>query len=45
MTPIGFIGGTHAVADLGPQLMAAGARTVIADMRQLKEVVVAVRGW
>jgi HAD superfamily hydrolase (TIGR01509 family) len=45
MTPIGFVGGSHAVADLGQQLMAAGARTAIADMRQLKNAVVTVRGW
>jgi hypothetical protein len=25
--------------------MAAGARTLIADMRQLKSTVVALRGW
>jgi HAD superfamily hydrolase (TIGR01509 family) len=45
MTAIGFLGGTHAGPELGPALIAAGARTVIADMRMLKETVVAIRGW
>ena len=45
MIPIGFIGGSHAGAGLGRQLLAAGARTIIADMRQLKSTVEAVRGW
>jgi len=44
MIPIGFIGGSHAGAGLGRQLLAAGARTIIADMRQLKSTVEAVRG-
>jgi HAD superfamily hydrolase (TIGR01509 family) len=44
MIPIGFIGGSHAGAGLGWQLLAAGARTIIADMRQLKSTVEAVRG-
>jgi HAD superfamily hydrolase (TIGR01509 family) len=45
MTAIGFIGGSHAGAKLGEDLLAAGARTIIADMRQLKGTVVAIRGW
>jgi beta-phosphoglucomutase-like phosphatase (HAD superfamily) len=45
MVPIGFVGGSHAAADLSRQLLAAGARTVIADMRQLKSTIVALRGW
>ena len=45
MTSIGFVGGTHAGPELGPMLIAAGARTVIADMRMLKSTVVAIRGW
>ena len=44
MTPIGFIGGNHAGANLGAELTAAGARAVIADMRALKSTVVALRG-
>jgi HAD superfamily hydrolase (TIGR01509 family) len=45
MVPIGFVGGSHAGAGLDRQLLAAGARTIIADMRQLKSAVVALRGW
>jgi beta-phosphoglucomutase-like phosphatase (HAD superfamily) len=45
MTAIGFVGGSQAGAGLGAQLAAAGARTIIADMRQLKTTVVALRGW
>jgi HAD superfamily hydrolase (TIGR01509 family) len=45
MRAIGFVGGSHSGADLGQQLLAAGARTIIADMRQLKSTVVALRGW
>ncbi len=45
MTPIGFVGGTHAEANTEANLMAAGARTVIADMRALKSAVIALRGW
>ena len=45
MTAIGFIGGSHAGAKLGEDLLTAGARTFIADMRQLKSTVVAIRGW
>ncbi len=45
MTAIGFVGGSHAGAKLGEDLLSAGARTIIADMRQLKGTVVALRGW
>lgn len=45
MIPIGFVGGSHAGASLGEQLLVAGARTIIADMRQLKSTIVALRGW
>jgi HAD superfamily hydrolase (TIGR01509 family) len=45
MVPIGYVGGSHAPPHLGAQLVEAGARTVIADMRALKETVVALRGW
>jgi HAD superfamily hydrolase (TIGR01509 family) len=44
MTAIGFVGGSHADAGLSQQLIAAGARTIVADMRQLKSTVVALRG-
>jgi HAD superfamily hydrolase (TIGR01509 family) len=45
MMPIGFVGGSHAGPNLAAQLSAAGARTVIADMRALKSTVVELRGW
>jgi len=45
MTPIGFVGGSHASPHLGSQLVAAGARMVIADMRALKSAVIDLRGW
>jgi HAD superfamily hydrolase (TIGR01509 family) len=45
MTAIGFVGGSHVHSHLPAQLTAAGARTVIADMRALKATVVALRGW
>ncbi|MBX3554013.1 MAG: HAD family phosphatase [Pseudolabrys sp.] len=45
MTPIGFVGGSHAGPHLAAQLTASGARTVITDMRLLKSTVIALRGW
>jgi HAD superfamily hydrolase (TIGR01509 family) len=45
MTPIGFVGGSHAGPNLAAHLNAAGARSIIADMRALKSTVVALRGW
>jgi HAD superfamily hydrolase (TIGR01509 family) len=45
MMPIGFVGGGHAAPNLGSELQAAGARTVIADMRQLRGAIVDLRGW
>jgi HAD superfamily hydrolase (TIGR01509 family) len=45
MTPIGFVGGSHADASTASALMIAGAETVIADMRALKATVIALRGW
>lgn len=45
MVPIGFIGGTHTGPNLGGYLTSAGARAVIADMRALKNTVVALRSW
>jgi HAD superfamily hydrolase (TIGR01509 family) len=45
MMSIGFVGGSHAGAGLGQQLLASGARTIIADLRHLKSTVVALRGW
>jgi HAD superfamily hydrolase (TIGR01509 family) len=45
MTGIGFVGGSHSGSELGEQLVAAGARTIVADMRQLKAAVISLRGW
>ena len=45
MAAIGFVGASHAGALLGEQLMAAGARAIVADLRHLKSTVVALRGW
>ena len=45
MTPIGFAGGSHASPQLGVNLMTAGARTVITDMRALKSTIIDLRGW
>ena len=45
MTPIGFLGGSHAGGELARDLLAAGARTVIADMRGLKGAIIELRGW
>jgi HAD superfamily hydrolase (TIGR01509 family) len=45
MTAIGFVGGSHSGGELGAALMRSGATTVIADLRQLKGIVSALRGW
>jgi HAD superfamily hydrolase (TIGR01509 family) len=45
MSAVGFVGGSHAGDGLSRELTAAGARAVIADMRQLKSTIVAIRGW
>jgi HAD superfamily hydrolase (TIGR01509 family) len=45
MTAVGFVGGSHAGASLGQDLMDAGARAVVADMRHLKGTIVSVRGF
>ena len=45
MMPIGFVGGSHAGSHLAGQLFAAGAKSVIADMRALKTAVIDLRGW
>ena len=45
MTAIGFVGGSHTHTRSPAELTAAGAHTVIADMRALKGTVVALRGW
>jgi beta-phosphoglucomutase-like phosphatase (HAD superfamily) len=45
MTAIGFVGGSHAGAQLGEELTRAGARAIVPDLRHLKSTVVAIRGW
>ncbi len=45
MTPVGFVGGSHAGTGLGEQLTAAGARTIVADMRHLKSTIISLRGY
>jgi len=45
MTAVGFVGGSHADAQLGEQLKSAGALIIVADLRHLKSAVVALRGW
>jgi HAD superfamily hydrolase (TIGR01509 family) len=45
MRAIGFVGGSHMSADCADQLTAAGACTIIADLRQLKGAIVTLRGW
>lgn len=45
MTVIGFVGGSHAGSHLGTNLRAAGAKTIITDMRALKTAIVDLRGW
>jgi HAD superfamily hydrolase (TIGR01509 family) len=45
MTTVGFVGGSHADADLGQQLKSAGARVIVADLRHLKSAVITLRGW
>ncbi len=45
MTPIGFVGGSHTPGRLAADLVAAGARTVVADLRSLKSAITDLRGW
>jgi HAD superfamily hydrolase (TIGR01509 family) len=45
MKAIGFVGASHAAPQLPAMLAAAGAHTVIADLRALKSTVIALRGW
>jgi HAD superfamily hydrolase (TIGR01509 family) len=45
MTVIGFAGASHVSSGLDNHLRAAGARTVISDMRTLKSAVIELRGW
>ena len=45
MRPIGFVGRGLSEGQLARDLLAAGARTVIADLRALASAVIEVRGW
>jgi HAD superfamily hydrolase (TIGR01509 family) len=45
MTAIGFVGGNQMPGRLAGELVGAGARTVIADMRALKSTIADIRGW
>jgi HAD superfamily hydrolase (TIGR01509 family) len=45
MTSIGFVGGSQTPGRLARDLAAAGARTVIVDMRVLKSAITDLRGW
>ncbi len=45
MTPIGFVGGSNAPGRLANDLLAAGARNVVADLRSLKSAITDLRGW
>jgi HAD superfamily hydrolase (TIGR01509 family) len=45
MTPIGFVGGSQTPGRLASELLAIGARSVVADMRGLKNAITDLRGW
>ena len=45
MTPIGFVGGSARPGKLASELSAAGARSIVADMRALKSAIGDLRGW
>ena len=45
MTPVGFVGGSPAPGRLAAELLATGARTIVADMRALKSAIADLRGW
>lgn len=45
MAAIGFVGGSHAGTQLQNQLRAAGARTIISDLRALKSTIIDLHGW
>jgi beta-phosphoglucomutase-like phosphatase (HAD superfamily) len=45
MQPIGFVGRSHSEGRLARDLVGAGARAVIADMRGLKSTISDLRGW
>ncbi len=45
MTPIGFVGGSTSAGLLANELVIAGARSVIADLRDLPTAIIDLRGW
>jgi hypothetical protein len=45
MKPIGFFGRSRAEGSMVDDLEAAGARTVIADLRALQGAILDLRGW
>jgi HAD superfamily hydrolase (TIGR01509 family) len=45
MTPIGFVGCSQTPGRLASELIAAGARGVVADLRSLKGAIADLRGW
>ena len=45
MKPIGFVGRGNPEDRVARDLLAAGARTVIVDLRDLKSAVNELRGW
>ena len=45
MRPIGFVGHSFEEGPLAHQLLGAGARAVIADLRALKGAIIELRGW
>ena len=45
MMPIGFVGGSGAPAALATELLSAGARAIVADLRSLKAAIAELRGW
>jgi len=45
MMPIGFVGGSSKPGRLAHELVVAGARTVIGDLRALKSTIAELRGW
>ncbi len=45
MRPIGFVGSSPSEGRLARDLSAAGARSVIADLRALKSAIVELCGW
>jgi len=45
MMPIGFVGASPTPGRLATDLLAAGARTVVADLRDLKGAITDLRGW